>query len=101
MTDNEKIVLDETEFEQLTENQKEQYIKSLDTHKTIAIEKLNKLLKELSIRGKETELEIYKKNDTKKVQKVNRPGNIKNLPQTIKGPEYSQILDKTNFPKST
>lgn len=100
MTEEDKTVLDQDEYESLTPNQKEQYVESLKAHKSLAIEKLNEILKELSIRGEGTELEILKSDDTKKIQKVNRPGNVKHLPQTINGPDYPQVFDTTGIPRS-
>lgn len=99
MTDEEKIVLEEGEYEKLTPKQKEQYIKSLKGHKSLAIDKLNEILKELSIRGENTELDLNIQDDKRTIKKVNRPGNVINLPQTEKGSKYPQIFDRTGIPE--
>lgn len=100
MSDDENVILEKDDFEKLTPQQKATHVRDLKTRKRQAINTLNAVVKALAELGEETDLEVYEQDDTKTQKKIDRDAKVHNLPQTIKGPKYPQVLDKTGLPKN-
>jgi len=97
MGNDEYEILDDEEYETLTQHQKEAHIRDLIARKSMAIKKLNDLVKSLTKKGHDTKLVIHDQDDTKTQVEVFSDKKVQGFPQTKSGSKYQQVLDVTNI----